>query len=584
MAQLPKQGLPAGATIGVYEIKETIRKDRFGITYKAWNEHLSTIVTLKEYFPEDLVFRGEQNEVMVLKPDTDDHHFEFGLSAFIKQGQTLADIQHPNINTVHNVVEFNNTAYLATDVEQGTPLSSKKLKNIDSEGLLLSILDALQTIHACGTVHGDINPDAILIKPDGSPVLIDFAAARLSLAARTGNLSEHLRSGYSAPELYEAKTVVGDIYALGATLYYFITHTQPKPSTRRLEAKLKNGHDPLPSIYSLAGPAANKILLKTINLMLTPEMKQRPQTVAEVLKALIPEETPHQGAVKKHQTSPAEQQPSQQTLVIVAALLLLLGLIGWFILSGSEKPAALDQTENNEISQDKPTIQIETVAEAELNKQPVVEEQAIQAVTEQLRFEEEQEQPEDTPDTMQLSSNQVITEVIPAPVGVSEKSTDLAKEQTANTTESQLHPENAENSASVTETAEKPVDSSVDTETEIPSSKEIDVLIAEASNNIESFQLTTPEQKNAYDQLQAVLAIDPNNQQAQQGIQQIVDKYVWLIDKTITDNELDYAKVYLNRVRKIAPDDPRLKELTQKLKAQQNQFDNLETESELKQP
>lgn len=567
MAQLPKQSLPVGATIGVYEIKEAVRSDSLGITYKAWNEHLSAVVTLKEYFPKDLVFRSENNEVMVSKPDLDSDNFDYGLKSFIKQAEILADLQHPNINAVHNVVELNNTAYIATDLEQGTPLTSKKLKHIDAESLLIDLLDALKAIHEKGTVHGDINPEAILINSDGAPVLIDFADARLSLAARTGTLSEQLRSGYSAPELFEAKTVVGDIYALGATMYYFITNTKPKASTRRLEAKLQNGHDPLPSIYSLAGPTANKNLLKTINLMLAPEMKQRPQSVDAVLQALTPEEAKTHTSAHGHTTGKDHVLTIRPGLVL-AGIILLLGVGVWFITQKAPEPVLDDSS--------KQIARIETVdVITEVPKQQDAtatnkeEDKSSATITEQVAVQDEQDQAADTPDTTQLSADQILTEL----VTTSDQGASIAE---AKAVPAQHHADEKIKDLKNTIESPSPLDISPAEITALAGnesnmgndSQEIDRLIEIAIGNIESFQLTTPEQQNAYDQLQKVLAMDPGNQQAKQGIQKIVDKYVWLIDKRIGENELDYAKVYLNRVRKIAPNDPRLAALTEQLKTQ----------------
>ena len=106
-------------------------------------------------------------------------------------------------------------------------------------GLILSICDAVKTIHRAGILHRDISPDNIIIPPDfpsGAVKLIDFGAARFSADEKVTLNQQIMKPGYSPPEQYLAKNRENeqiDIYALGATLFHILTGEKPEESTNR---------------------------------------------------------------------------------------------------------------------------------------------------------------------------------------------------------------------------------------------------------------------------------------------------------------------------------------------------------------
>ncbi len=339
MASLQKQTLPEGAHIGVYEIKRLIRTDSLGHTYQAWNEHLNCLITLKEYFPKHFATRTKNAQVV---SEGKAKIFDYGLETFIKHAQALAEIEHPNIICVHNVLQYNGTAYMAMDNESGTPLASAPLKYQNLQNILKTLLDALQRLHANGLYHGDIHPKSILLRKNGQPLLIDFAATRLALAIRSDRLSSELRPGYAAPELYDNKTpsltVACDLYALGATLYRHITHTEPQPAPKRLSTLNNGGSDPLPAIFELADPAINENILLAIEQMLIPDASQRPQSAIEVLSIL--DKTLHTAKTSDTHKISRQMMPFNHWIgnALAIAALLLIGF--WLIAQKKSTPPA----------------------------------------------------------------------------------------------------------------------------------------------------------------------------------------------------------------------------------------------------
>lgn len=104
---------------------------------------------------------------------------------------------------------------------------------------------------------------------------------------------------------------------------------------------------------------------------------------------------------------------------------------------------------------------------------------------------------------------------------------------------------------------------SIDTQTQ---QAQIDQLLLQAETAYQADQLTVPKSHNALNLYQSVLALDPNNSIAQQGITNIEQRYVTLIQHHI--QQLNYAKaqLYLQRLSQIAPNHPAITSLQQQLR------------------
>ena len=104
--------------------------------------------------------------------------------------------------------------------------------------MVAPLLDALEMIHKADFLHRDIAPDNIMVRKDGSPVLIDFGSARGEIASHSRTVSALVKPGYSPYEQYATTTSKQgpwtDIYALGATLYHAITGKRPPDAPSRM--------------------------------------------------------------------------------------------------------------------------------------------------------------------------------------------------------------------------------------------------------------------------------------------------------------------------------------------------------------
>lgn len=283
--------LPAGTRLdGRYVIESVIAAGGFGITYVARHEALADICAIKEHFPRQFAIRdGATNHVSATDPST----FKWALDRFLGEGKALVRCRHPNVVAVKDIFEANGTAYLVLGYEDGMSMKAymERLGRAPTQSeldrLLRPLLDALEYVHAQGLMHRDLAPDNILIRNDGSPVLIDFGSARQAIAERSQVISAIIKSGFSPPEQYttdgRAQGPWTDIYALAATLYRVITGSPPPEATNRasgMEMALLADDAALRARYRPTFLAAidHALRLRTV---------ERPQSIAQWRQMLL---------------------------------------------------------------------------------------------------------------------------------------------------------------------------------------------------------------------------------------------------------------------------------------------------------
>lgn len=239
------RSLPLGSRVGEFEITEIIGKGGFGIVYLAWDHSLERVVALKEYMPAS--FASRTNRIQV-NPLSERHRdtFQVGLSSFVNEAKLLAQFHSPSLVEVHRFWEDNGTAYMAMPYYRGLTLGEtiRSFSGPPSEAWLMDLLapltEALMELHSVDCYHRDVAPDNILILADtGSPLLLDFGAARRVIAGQAHALTIILKAGYAPIEQYG--DIPGlqqgpwtDVYALASVVYWSVTGKTPPAATGRI--------------------------------------------------------------------------------------------------------------------------------------------------------------------------------------------------------------------------------------------------------------------------------------------------------------------------------------------------------------
>ncbi len=291
-----KLELPLGYRLQKYELMHVLGSGGFGITYLGKDHNLNRPVAIKEYFPLNSAMRRTSDLSVVPQIKFRDK-FEQWRKRFLDEARTLARFDHRHIIKVYDFFEAHNTGYIVMEYAEGEPLSAYlKRKGVLTESelkeILFPLLDGLKVVHGAKFLHRDIKPGNIVIRAeDGSPVLIDFGAARQAIGTISGSLSVILTPGYAPVEQYSTSGDQGpwtDIYALGAVCYRALTGAVPDDAIKRMI-----GDAPLvPIAERCAEDQASRGFLSAIDHALQVNKEDRPQTIGAWRAKLVPDK-PH---------------------------------------------------------------------------------------------------------------------------------------------------------------------------------------------------------------------------------------------------------------------------------------------------
>ena len=319
--QQHRLALPQGTRIRDFEFHRVLGHGGFGITYLGWNITLDIPVAIKEYFPADLATR-ERNLSVVPQTAQAAPDFQWGLERFLDEARILARFQHPGIVRIHHFFEAHRTAYIAMDYVEGESLSAYltrkgTLSENELKGILNSLLSALEVVHRADFLHRDIKPGNIILRAkDGSPVLLDFGAARQAMGARSRSVTSIVTPGYAPIEQYSSRALQGawtDIYALGGVCYRALTGEIPYDATDRMR------NDPLIPVAERCAGKANPKFLAAIDQALAVDAPDRPQSIAawrEFLSAA--------GKARKPR-KPRKNLPYKRLAAVLGLVALLIG-------------------------------------------------------------------------------------------------------------------------------------------------------------------------------------------------------------------------------------------------------------------
>ena len=169
-------------------------------------------------------------------------------------------------------------------------------------------------MHAGDYLHRDIAPDNIIIRKDGSPVLIDFGSARGEIASHSKTVSALVKPGYSPYEQYATTSRQQgpwtDIYALGATLYHALAGKRPPDAPSRMV------NDEYVPAREAALSSYRPTFLAAIDKALRLEITERPQSIADWRRELLAPEPKREGrlslgrALQKLRTGEVKSAPA----------------------------------------------------------------------------------------------------------------------------------------------------------------------------------------------------------------------------------------------------------------------------------
>ena len=224
---------------GKYVIKRVLGQGGFGITYLAEQVLLKREVAIKEFFMKDNCLRDDETGAVSVPSTGSAIQVERYRAKFLKEAQTMASLDHPNIVKVIDVFEQNGTVYYVMPYLNGGSLSDLvkaqgRLPEDAAMRYIHQIAAALKYMHEEKRVcHYDIKPANILLDKKGNAVLIDFGISKNydSDGNETSSTPIGKSAGFAPLEQYQDMvkefSPASDVYALGATLYYLVMGKTP---------------------------------------------------------------------------------------------------------------------------------------------------------------------------------------------------------------------------------------------------------------------------------------------------------------------------------------------------------------------
>lgn len=260
---------------GRYQIGAEIGRGAMGVVYRAFDPQIHREIALKTLHEHRVA-----NEEEVLR--------------FLKEGQAMGELPHPNIVTVYDTGWDHNMIFIAMEFVKGKSLAdamrAKKMKPQEIAQIGVQVAEALDFAHRRKIVHRDIKPSNILIDPNNQVKITDFGIAHIDDAAMTRQTGTGEVLGtplYMSPEQVEGKDINGcsDLYSLGVILYELATGTTASQG-ESLHAIYKSILSDKPPAPKLDDTPISRSLSRIIMKSLRKNPRKRFQTGDEMAKAL----------------------------------------------------------------------------------------------------------------------------------------------------------------------------------------------------------------------------------------------------------------------------------------------------------
>lgn len=212
--------LELGSVIdGKYKILNEIGHGGMSTVYLAINEKVNKPWAVKE------VRKSCRKDFQIIR------------QSLIMEMELLKKLKHPRLPSIVDVIDEKDNLLIVMDYIEGNTLE----KLLAEQGAqkqewvvewAIQLCDVLEYLHTRepAVIYRDMKPANVMLKSDGSVVLIDFGTAREYKEQNTGDTTCLGTQGYAAPEQFgtmgqtDART---DIYCLGATMYHLVTGHNP---------------------------------------------------------------------------------------------------------------------------------------------------------------------------------------------------------------------------------------------------------------------------------------------------------------------------------------------------------------------
>jgi serine/threonine protein kinase len=277
---------------GRFELQGRLGGGGMGTVWSARDVVLDRAVALKEVRPPDPGLAEYDPEAARLLR-----------ARVLREARALARVDHPNVVTIHHVVDGGGDTYpwLVMELVSGGSLADRlangPMTPVEAARLGREVLAALRAAHDAGIQHRDVKPANVLLRPDGRPVLTDFGIAAIresTVLTATGSIIG--TPDYMAPERISGDEggPGSDLWSLAMMLYVAVEGHHPlrRGSTLATLAAVLNDELPPPR---QAGPLAATLAAVLVR---DPAARPGPEAVDRMLAEVAEGPSARPGDVK----------------------------------------------------------------------------------------------------------------------------------------------------------------------------------------------------------------------------------------------------------------------------------------------
>ncbi|MEV7343158.1 serine/threonine-protein kinase [Streptomyces sp. NPDC093544] len=220
MATHGDQGDGFRVIAGRYRLEERIGRGGMGVVWRATDQLLGREVAVKEIALDTTLSADEARQQR---------------DRTLREARAVAQLRHPHIIVVHDVVEDDERPYIVMELIEGGSLAERisargPVDAQEAARIGIGLLGALRRAHDAGVLHRDLKPANVLIAEDGRVVLTDFGIAQVAGATTLTESGAFVGSPeYTAPErMSGARTgPESDLWSLGVLLCTVLSGESP---------------------------------------------------------------------------------------------------------------------------------------------------------------------------------------------------------------------------------------------------------------------------------------------------------------------------------------------------------------------
>ncbi|MHC3468332.1 serine/threonine-protein kinase [Streptomyces sp. 7R007] len=217
------EGAGVRVIAGRYRLQTRLGRGGMGVVWRATDELLGRQVAVKE-LPLDHDETLPAEEVRRQRDRT------------LREARAVAQLRHPHIIVVHDVVEQDERPYIVMELIDGGSLADRiaargPVGPDEAARIGIALLGALRTAHAAGVLHRDIKPANVLLEAGSDRVVLtDFGIAQVAGATTLTETGSFVGSPeYTAPERMSGGRTgpESDLWSLGALLCTALSGESP---------------------------------------------------------------------------------------------------------------------------------------------------------------------------------------------------------------------------------------------------------------------------------------------------------------------------------------------------------------------